>query len=280
MIDEGKVIPVPYRESAYFEMSSGPIRVPPWEMHLYTATDVQKAVSALKRLVNAIEIRLDHQTQSPAAFTPLPWHDPAAFSEQLVPPSTFAYDFLKAISELKIRFRYIAPGIRLPTLSEFLSQSWRGGGSHTLRIFQIQLDDSTRLDPPDKSNPKSPGLYIEQVKPGGEYHFANECRLELPFRVGANGFARQSTGHPLGFNIEDLHPKPEGSRWELYQSGFPTGFTDIRFVQIHKVLLNWAEMVERRDWDVDVDGVTGGIEKFREADTEEHWEKYWIPHSW
>jgi hypothetical protein len=45
-------------------------------------------------------------------------------------------------------------------------------------------------------------------------------------------------------------------------------------VQIHKVLENWAGMVERGD------GVEGGIRKFREADTAEHWEKYIVAHSW
>jgi hypothetical protein len=51
-------------------------------------------------------------------------------------------------------------------------------------------------------------------------------------------------------------------------------------VQIDKVLNNWADRVERGDWEVDEDGVVGGIDKFREADTEAHWQKYWIPPSW
>ncbi|KAJ5875576.1 uncharacterized protein N7473_012923 [Penicillium subrubescens] len=40
---------------------------------------------------------------------------------------------------------------------------------------------------------------------------------------------------------------------------------------------NWAERVESGDWEVDENGVTGGIEKFKDADTPEHWKKYYIP---
>jgi hypothetical protein len=38
-------------------------------------------------------------------------------------------------------------------------------------------------------------------------------------------------------------------------------------VQVHTVLLNWAERVELADWEANEDGVAGGIEKFEEADT-------------
>jgi hypothetical protein len=78
----------------------------------------------------------------------------------------------------------------------------------------------------------------------------------------------------------ERNPKPKGARHELYQSGFPTGFTDIRSVQVHKVLDNWAGMVEKGYWVVDREGVAGGIKKFKDADTEEQWEKYTVPHSW
>jgi hypothetical protein len=39
-------------------------------------------------------------------------------------------------------------------------------------------------------------------------------------------------------------------------------------------------MVENGLWEVDDDGVTGGIEKFKEADTEAHWKDYWIEFDW
>ncbi|KAL4864356.1 hypothetical protein BDV12DRAFT_201224 [Aspergillus spectabilis] len=123
---------------------------------------------------------------------------------------------------------------------------------------------------------KYPGFYIEQVIPSADFHFSNECRLELLFGIGSNGWGRQSNGQALGLNIGYWSPQPADSTWDIYQSSGPTGWTDLRLVQIHKVLLNWAERVEEGRWQVDRDGVVGGIKKFREAD----WEKYWIPLSW
>jgi hypothetical protein len=51
-------------------------------------------------------------------------------------------------------------------------------------------------------------------------------------------------------------------------------------MQLHKVLLNWALMVENGHWEVGEDGVVDSIEKFKEADTKQNWRKYWIPPSW
>jgi hypothetical protein len=42
-------------------------------------------------------------------------------------------------------------------------------------------------------------------------------------------------------------------------------------------LESWTERVEMGDWQVGEDGVVGGIDKFKEADTEEHWREYYIP---
>lgn len=43
------------------------------------------------------------------------------------------------------------------------------------------------------------------------------------------------------------------------------------------VLKTWLGMVERGDWKIDRYGVAGGIDVWREADTEQDWEKYVIP---
>lgn len=75
-----------------------------------------------------------------------------------------------------------------------------------------------------------------------------------------------------------MHPDDPVSRdtyTDLYQSGY-NGFGELRPAQIHKVLENWAERVEMGDWEVGADGVG----KFRDADSEECWWKYWVPLSW
>lgn len=39
-------------------------------------------------------------------------------------------------------------------------------------------------------------------------------------------------------------------------------------------------MVEEGKWKVDEYGAVGGIERWREADEEEHWSDYQLPMSW
>ncbi|KAL5333708.1 hypothetical protein BJX70DRAFT_403326 [Aspergillus crustosus] len=331
MIDEGKVAAVANWEDGEPGVPEWPWPAPPWVLHIYTAVDVQKAVAATKRLLDAIEAKIEEHehehehsagpSETKAADTNyLPWNDPAALPADLVPPGTFAFEFLQGIKMLKARFRYIAPGVRFPTVEEFLAQKaetppWQEPGQHPLRLMHVeqpedddrednnnreddgeddgedsngdnlekeQQTEETETEPeqPKINSPKYPGLYIEQVTPSASFHFSNESRLELPFGIGANGWARQSSGQPLGYNIAEWRPAPADTAWDLYQSGDPTGFTDIRLVQIHKVLENWAGMVEGGHWGVDGEGVVGGSGRFREADTEEGWGLYWIPVSW
>ena len=60
---------------------------------------------------------------------------------------------------------------------------------------------------------------------------------------------------------------------DLYQPRY-NGFVDLRDVQIHKVLQNWASNIQSGHWEVGEGGVVGGIERFAEADTDEHWKKH------
>ncbi|KAL3439892.1 hypothetical protein BJX65DRAFT_315318 [Aspergillus insuetus] len=128
------------------------------------------------------------------SYANLPWHDPGAFTDELVPPSTFAYDFLKAISEIKVRFRYIAPGVRIPTLDEFPNQSYFG--DEPLHIFIIETTEDTPPDPPHWGDAHYFGVQTTHADLNETRYFSNEVRLELPFRVSASGFARQSNGQP------------------------------------------------------------------------------------
>jgi hypothetical protein len=66
---------------------------------------------------------------------------------------------------------------------------------------------------------------------------------------------------------------------ELYQLGF-NPLIAAHDMQLKHVLWNWVAMVEEGKWEVDADGVVGGIEKWREADTEEHWSDYQLPMTW
>jgi hypothetical protein len=109
--------------------------------------------------------------------------------------------------------------------------------------------------------------------------FSNGCHLLLHFNIFEYGWACPSNKQQTGVTPWDDVPEPKGTHTDIYQSGF-NGFVDLRDVQLHEALLNWASEIENGHWEVGEEGVVGGIERFKEADTEDHWEKYWMPPSW
>lgn len=298
MIDEGKAQAVSEDQAKLLKMDFLHGIMEPWIIHQYTKTDLERATTAFKRLVEAIEVRIP-PTDDPTTPTNLPWHDPATFENQdILPPSSFAHEFLKSISNCTVRFRYIAPGIRFPTVLEFQDQPitdfatspynhlGQYPGNCPLRIFQV--DDAEHRQPVAYGKHLglrdiAAGFYIHPVVQRWPQFWSNVCRLLLPFAIGGSGWARMSNGQPFGITDSDYldeYPEPRGTHGDLYQVGTTSGITSCSWVQIDKVLNNWAERVERGDWEVDEHGVTGGIGKFREADTEAHWREYWIPPSW
>ncbi|KAL4734759.1 hypothetical protein BDV11DRAFT_174478 [Aspergillus similis] len=154
-------------------------------------------------------------------------------------------------------------------------------GDCPLRIFVIDAEELV-YDSNYQTHPMPAGLYIDRVVVRHPRYWNSGCKLLLHFGIGANGWVRQSNGQLFGvfINQQDLNQKPGDRNTLLYQSGRPDGFTFRHYGQIHKVLENWAERVEKGDREVNGDGVAGGIEMFREADTKEHWRKYWILRSW
>lgn len=295
IIDEGKAQAVSKDQARLLKMDFLYGLIEPWVIHQYTKTDLERATTAFKRLVEVIEFRIPPRDE-PTTFTNLPWHDPATFENQdLLPPLSFAHEFLRSISNCSARFRYIAPGIRFPTVLEFQDQPitdfvtsphnhlGQYPGNCPLRIFQI--DDTEHPQPVAYGKHLglhniAAGFYIYPVVQQWPLFWSNVCRLLLPFAIGGSGWARMSNGQPFGITDSDYmdeYPEPRDTHGDLYQSGTTNGITNCNLVQIDKVLNNWADRVERGDWDVDEDGVAGGIGKFREADTEAHWHKYWIP---
>ncbi|BCS26962.1 uncharacterized protein APUU_60010A [Aspergillus puulaauensis] len=205
----------------------------------------------------------------------LPWLDPASLTQQnVLPPSTFAHEFPAAIAHMKVQFRYVAPGLRFPTVSEILDQPITDFETPPV-ICDQPVPDTHIPHWTDQDFPA--GFYTHPVVQEPPLCYSNGSHLALPFGVGKQRHARKSNREPFGRDDRDFQPGPRNEHAGLYQPGLPDGFGEHHDVQIDKVLRKWAERVESRDWDVDQDGVVGGIDQFREADTEEHWDKYWIP---
>lgn len=287
MIEEGKVQASSNMAEGQEAVHETP-RFFPWQYHQYTAQDIAKANNALTRLLDAIEHRLPQTPRDPELQLP---YSPAILDEAKIPINSFIRSFFSEMSPRTLKFRYIAPGISIQSPAQFAARPWKDisrkdHSGHIVPFLLFRGDESSSLsykqlyfpDPEDKDQGVSTGLYVLPTF-SGAHGFGNACRLLLPFNIGGHGYARFSNGQKLQKACDWYSPREETS-FELFQPGRESGFLEHHPVQLHKVLLNWAERVEAGDWEVNADGVAGGMRKFEEADTPEHWRKYQIPLSW
>ncbi|CEJ61353.1 hypothetical protein PMG11_09888 [Penicillium brasilianum] len=300
IIDQGKI--TTYSDSG--KADHGRFRVFPWEIHQYTLKDVEGAVTAFTRLLDAIEARLPSSSTDGDTLEQLSFEKMALpYSESVIGAlsinvGSFSGRFLSALPVRQLKFRYIAPGIKLQSPDEFMNQPFAKCHNND-RFPKSFITSQSTTDFPlllfrGEQENKSPwgwpwfprgiradipaGLYIEPTDEYFNWESSNASRLLLPFEIGKNGFARSSNGVPF---IKDLRGM-ESLSDQLYQSDSFSGYSgylpwDSRSSYLHRVFDNWAERVEMGDWLVGHDGVVGGFDKFKEADTEKHWKEYVIP---
>ncbi|EEA26446.1 hypothetical protein TMatcc_005283 [Talaromyces marneffei ATCC 18224] len=282
MIDQGKALAV---DSLY---DGNQERTDPWIMPSYTVSDVDQTLEAFNRLAHAVEIRM------PRA----PGNENHHVSDEIEPsalsPNTFASQFLLRARE--IRFSQIAPGLCMARQQPFSSVDTEEGKLKPILLFESSLNacQDTERTPWGEEVPISPfprhfqavsnypaGLYLTETDPDGIHPFEDGCKLILPYAIGGNGWARTSDAAVFGERVRSRGPtaSPGARSTQLYQQGF-NHFIGNHDVQLKHVLSRWAEMVEKGKWAVDLDGVAGGIQKWREADTEDHWQEYCLPISW
>jgi len=302
IIDQGKI--TTYSDRGKENSDRGRFRVFPWEIHQYTLKDIEGAVTAFTRLLDAIEARLPSSSTDGNGLEQLSFEKMALpYSESVIGASStkansFTGRFLSALPVRQLKFRYIAPGIRLQSPDEFINQpfakchdndrfskSFITGQPTTffpLLLFRREQENKSpwgRPWFPDGNKADIPaGLYIEPTCESFNWESGNRSRLLLPFEIGNNGFARSSNGVPFTKDLRGVGSLSD----QLYQSDSYSGYSgylpwDSRSSYLHRVLDNWAERVEMGDWLVDHDGVVGGFDKFKEADTEGHWKEYVIP---
>ena len=110
--------------------------------------------------------------------------------------------------------------------------------------------------------------------------FEDEATLVLPFRIGAQGYARKSDGARFGENTQNAEDvQPHDTFADVYQPGHQP-FTEMHAVRLIWILQNWLGIVQSGDWEVDAEGVVGGVDEWRKADTEDSWENFVIPITW
>jgi hypothetical protein len=289
MIDQGKVVAV---DEAY---SGDQERTEPWIMPSYTQRDLDDTLGAFQQLVNTINDKLPSQPlDTEIGLLNLV----TGGDQQRLPSNSFAHQFL--VRSPVPSFTYLAPGLRIAQHQPFalppedenepnklspllLFSSTQPAHQETVRSPWGVMSVSSFTGEIGTASVYPAGLYLTETDPCGMHPFEDGCKLILPYTLGANAFARTSDdaliGEDLGRTEEDVAAHVQPTSTQLYQLGF-NHFIAKHDVQLKHVLWRWVEMIEDGKWEVDADGVVGGIEKWKEADTEEHWMDYQLPMSW
>jgi hypothetical protein len=302
MIDTSKIV-----------ARSSPIRGPgegdPWELQLYSQSDLQAAVTYFDNLILKIESLVENpslqtkdnpedQTKlialATAKFnTPRSPNEIGLISTEVLDSAGlkqgFVRDFLTSVRRPKANIKYIAPGLRLPTEADFSPLPVQNLDIPRLcpnPILPIPLfvTDTKSASPIFEYYPLQDisnlpyGLWTTYVDRDGEYEFEDGCRLFLPFKIGASGFARLTDDTLVGEGLESAQARPSGRRNELYQMGY-NHYIPWHEPQLGDILNLWQTLVEAGLWEVGEEGV-GGIEKFKEADKEDGFYKYQLNIKW
>lgn len=273
----------------------------PWIFNPYSPQQLDETIHTYTKLVRAIESRM-------------PGGPFESSTEPLVPDSVlddahiksrFVQSFLSKAR--RPQFRHVAPGLELPSAEWFAQQPFRSvapearGDDQPEVQFPILLFRSTDTfhaspspyGPGDRTGSHLPFLWPWSELPtysAGLYFtdsdwesccFEDGVRLVLPFAIGKNGYAQTADGAKFGEKKEDKGPIGRGrdTYADLYQLGW-VPFIEFHEVRLAQVLMAWLKQVESGFWEVGPEGVLGGMEKWRDADTAEHWGKYIVPINW
>jgi hypothetical protein len=254
-----------------------------WRYMRFYSGMLDETLDAFNKLVEAIEARLPQRSSQNENKIEYGLVDADVLQLHDM-PSGFAREFLKCARTL--RFKYIAPGLEATKTSTFSQQPFlpnpdgKAGTDDVPAILlfysKLDYDISQDLLEPGGTSPFRYNYRHIIAFPTGLYLLQTECsmsddtcRFLLPFSLGGNGYARSTAGAPF------RRHEPEDSFEDLYGLEYHPFETSTE-QSLANVLRSWLKMVERGDWKIDSNGVAGGVEIWKEADTEEHWEKYVI----
>ena len=231
----------------------------PWVIVPYTAKDLQDTLDAWAQLVQAIEERMP--SPPPRAGTVHGLYENSVLRDAGMLIDGFATRFF--VGARQPRFKYLAPGLRLPTADELTSGPFRDLEDTDMPIkpIPILLADSMARTPwcADRVEQIPAGLYFDGCKREGPSPFEDGSRLVLPYTIGGNGFAKTCDGAGIDHRIGD---------GELYQIGWNPFIlqhaTPLRFI-----LTRFRDYVVTSVWSVGEHGVTNSMECSQQADASE-----------
>ncbi|KAK3637673.1 hypothetical protein LTR56_013505 [Elasticomyces elasticus] len=265
MIDAEKVMAIKADIHAEYGGLPG---LTPWLAQSYTQSDLNSCLETWKKLVHAIEKKANMvRTTDLARLCSRTALDVAGV------PKGFAYDLLIQAESSEIWF--IAPGIRLPKVEEFIYQPFRDictaypketAGMKMPFLFlrcpgEVSAKEAKFRYPFSTLSSVPCGLYLDAF-PNAQNPFEDACRLVLPIQLGANRYARTSDFKAIRKSYADLY-QVEINPFVMRHGPKLVG-----------VLENWLDNVENGHWSVNEKGVEGGIGMWRKADTREDWWRY------
>jgi hypothetical protein len=231
----------------------------PWVIVPYTAKDLQDTLDAWAQLVQAIEERMPSPRSRVDAVHGL--YEDSVLRDAGMLIDGFATRFF--VGARQPRFKYLAPGLRLPTADELISSPFRDleDIDSPIKPIPILLADTMAQTPwmADQVDRIPAGLYLDGCNREGHCPFEDGSRLVLPYAIGGNGFAKTCDGANIDPRISD---------GELYQIGW-NPFLLRHAVQLRSLLTRFHEYVVTGVWSVGEDGVTNPIESFQQADASE-----------
>ncbi|CAO2656576.1 Nn.00g053790.m01.CDS01 [Neocucurbitaria sp. VM-36] len=261
-------------------------RFDPWEFVPYNDVMLEENIDAFNHLAEAIEARMPSTVNTTEAEEVVHGLVDESVLQTINLPQRFAYEFLRRTR--RPRFQIIAPGLEVLTTPTFPDQPFSCYLSSSISslppilLFRSKsnyTDETTtnvRTSEPiaqlfpqfSRITTYPAGLYL---RPTSTTKVEDECLFILPFGIGANGYARKSDGSKFGRkkNGEDSHV-------DLYRPGYQP-FEEQHEQSLVDVLESWRGMVERGDWPIDENGVAGGMDVWKEADSKEGWEGYVVP---
>jgi hypothetical protein len=286
--------------------SGGPGGTYPWHLSQDDDLAVDDTILAWDNLLSAI------QTRMPAGEKP---RRPQFYSSASIESCEIQGLFVKKfLQRARIPpFQYIAPGLRLSTNQDLSNQPFKNASLEKLgrrprqspssfsnwcypflflRFDQkIQLDPSCRYKrfltgseyryngyPWQHATEFETGLYITGAKlmerPDG-------AKLLLPFQLAPNKWAKFGDGNLIHaeHSYDGLYQPSRDSTYHwamMWAQGDDVPWN----VRLEILFKKWTWMIENGHWEVGEDGVVGGAEKFKEADSEDKRHLYFIQTTW
>lgn len=269
-------------DSGKIKPSIGEAMQDPTAVAQYVPSDLNLSLNAYHELLEAIASRCEDCTIG----------EPGLISRRILNRFDifgFLRDFY--LQARRPSFTFIAPGIRVPDsswLNALMTEdkhSARWNTSRTSYDFpkdqvlfgehqtwgEWYMGDPLPLFPGPNITSRHESFWNNQHIYGsvsGLYSwpanwFSDAVRFILPCPLGEAGYIQE--GHGGWSVVGNDH---------LYQHGNCPFLDDAHNPRLFTVLRSWTRMIKSGKWEVGPDGVKGGIEKFRDADTAWHAKSY------